>query len=132
MAGAGVRRRNKCRKWRWVGWMGPALLGSLSSDLGIPAALSHPRMHTHVRMHVRKHTFSLSLQTPGPGALSGAMSMVDRLSHPPHGGLPPATSRGSYQQDQDHGALVDVVSVYSRTFTKPAPRRPQKERDERD
>lgn len=32
---------------------------------------------------------------------------------------------GSYQQDQDHGALVDVVGVNPRPFAKPASRRPQ-------
>lgn len=38
--------------------------------------------------------------------------------------LPPYP--GSYQQDQDHGALVDVVSVHPRSFAKPAPRKPQR------
>lgn len=67
-------------------------------------------------------SFSQYLQTPGPGALS----IHGRQTVPPHGGLPPATSQGSYQQDQDHGALVDVVSVYSRTFAKPAPEGPRR------
>lgn len=42
--------------------------------------------------------------------------------------LPPYP--GSYQQDQYHGALVDVVSVYPRPFAKPAPRKPQREEEE--
>lgn len=69
----------------------------------------------------------------GQGGVSGSQVWSARGPCPSPVGtacpplLPAPLHPGSYQQDQDHGALVDVVSVHSWPFAKPAPRKPQRD-----
>lgn len=56
---------------------------------------------------------------------TGTLSVPSRHCLSPSPARPPPP--GSYQQDQDHGALVDVVSVHPWPFAKPAPRKPQRD-----
>lgn len=60
----------------------------------------------------------------GPRSAWGPCRSTGDTDCPPL--LPAPLHPGSYQQDQDHGALVDVVSIYPRLFAKPAPRKPQR------